>query len=202
LNGRVCSPRDAARTTLKQARHDSAAVRRAQSHQKCRRGSLADHAAHCYQEDRSIQPITWRNGYECADNRRHDACTSAGAGKGTLARSSKQVNRTVNRGEALRQQRGDFVRANRYESARRDGVVASDRTAGQDREDGQKAAKRKAAVAAVGDGAFRTKTSRLTAFPPNQRASDSHDYTRLAALKVLNASLRKRTGRLKKRDAG
>jgi hypothetical protein len=118
------------------------------------------------------------------------------------ARSGKQVNRTVKRREALRQQRSDFVRAHGYESARRDRIVTSDRTAGQDREDGQKAAKRQAAVAAVGDGAFRTKTSRLTAFPPNQRASDSHDYTRLATLKVLNASPRKRTVRLKKRDAG
>ena len=104
--------------------------------------------------------------------------------------------------EALRQQRSNLVRAHGYESARRDGIVTSDGTAGQDREDGQEAAKRKAAVAAVGDGAFRTKTSRLTAFPPNQRASDSHDYTRLATLKVLNASSRKRTVRLKKRDAG
>jgi hypothetical protein len=193
MNGRVYSPRDAARTTLKQARHDSAAVRRAQSHRKCRRRSLADHAAHCYQESRSVQPITWRNGYECADNRRNDACTSAGAGKGTRIRSGKQVNRTVNR-EALGQQGSDFVGAYGDESARRDGIVASDRTAGQDREDGQKAAKRKAAVAAVGDGAFRTKTSRLTAFPPNQRASDSHDYTRLATLKVLNASFRNAQG--------
>jgi hypothetical protein len=74
------------------------------------------------------------------------------------ARSGKQVNRTVKRREALRQQRSDFVRAHGYESARRDRIVTSDRTAGQDREDGQKAAKRQAAVAAVGDGAFRTKT--------------------------------------------
>jgi hypothetical protein len=128
--------------------------------------------------------------------------THAQAPTPTKARSGKQVNRTVNRREALRQQRSDLVRAHGYESARRDGIVASDRTAGQDREDGQKAAKRKAAVAAVGDGAFRTKTSRLTAFPPNQRASDSHDYTRLATLKVLNVSLQKRIVRLKKRDAG
>jgi hypothetical protein len=80
--------------------------------------------------------------------------------------------------------------------------MASDRAAGQDREDGQEAAKRKAAAAAVGNGGVMAKTIRLTAFPPNQRASDSHDYTRLATLKVLNASLRKRTVRLKKRDAG
>ncbi len=156
------SPQGAVRTTLKHAQHDSAAVRRAQSHQK---------------------------------DMRNNPCTSADAHKGTFARLSKQVNRTRDREKALRQQRSDLVRAHRYEGTRRDGIMASDRTAGQDCEDGQKAAKRKAAVAAVGDGAFRTKTSRLTALPPNQRASDSHDYTRLATLKVLNASLRKHTVR-------
>ncbi|BFG75989.1 hypothetical protein PTKU46_40220 [Paraburkholderia terrae] len=59
--------------------------------------------------------------------------------------------------------------------------MTTDGTARQDREDGQKAAKRKPAVAAVGDGAVSAKTPReLTTIPPNQRASDSHDYTRLA----------------------
>ena len=138
--------------------------------------------------------------------RRHAQATDetmhAQAQTPTKARSGKQMNRTVNRREALRQQRSDFVRAHGYESARRDGIVTSDGTARQDLEDGQKAAKRKAAVAAVGDGAFRTKTSRLTTFPLNQRASDSHDDTRLATLKVLNVSPQKRTVRLKKRDAG
>src|SRR5258705_9490567 len=70
--------------------------------------------------------------------------------------------------------------------------MTSNGAAGQDREDGQKAAKRKPAVAAVGDGAISAKTPRvLTTIPPNQRASDSHDYTRLATLKVLNASFKK-----------
>jgi len=80
--------------------------------------------------------------------------------------------------------------------------VTSNWTAGQDREDGQKAAERKAAVAAVGDGAVSAKTSRLTTIPSHQRASDSHDYTRLATLKVLNGLPKKHTGRLKKQDAG
>ena len=106
------------------------------------------------------------------------------------ARSGNQVNRTGNRREALGQQRSDLVCANGDKRTCRDGIVTSDRTAGQDREDGQEAAKRKAAVAAVGDGAVRTKTIRLTAFPPNQRASDSHDYTRLATLKILHVLLR------------
>jgi len=80
--------------------------------------------------------------------------------------------------------------------------VTTDGTARQDREDGQKAAKRKPAVAAVGDGAVSARTTRLTAIPSHQRASDSHDYTRLATLKVLNGLLEIRTGRLKKQDAG
>jgi len=81
--------------------------------------------------------------------------------------------------------------------------MASDGATGEDREDGQETAKRKAAAAAVGDGAVSTgATPHLTSIPPNQRASDSHDYTRLAALKVLNASFEKTRGRLKKRGIG
>lgn len=80
--------------------------------------------------------------------------------------------------------------------------MTSNGTAGQDREDGQEAAERKAAVAAVGDGAVSARTTRLTTIPSHQRASDSHDYTRLATLKVLNGLLEIRTGRLKKQDAG
>lgn len=103
-----------------------------------------------------------------------------GAHRPTAKPDSKKI------GEALRQQRGDFIRAHSDESARGDGIAASDGTAGQGGEDGQKAAVRKAgkaAAAAVGDGAFTTKTARLIAFPSDQRASDSHDYTRLATLK-------------------
>ena len=80
--------------------------------------------------------------------------------------------------------------------------MTSNGTAGQDREDGQEAAERKAAVAAVGDGAVSARTTRLTSIPSHQRASDSHDYTRLATLKVLNGLLEIRTRRLKKQDAG
>ncbi|MFM0643314.1 hypothetical protein PQR14_03215 [Paraburkholderia bryophila] len=112
------------------------------------------------------------------------------------------MNRTTKRREALRQQRRDFVRANGNEGARGDRVVTSNGTAGQDREDGQEAAERKAAVAAVGDGAVSARTTRLTSIPSHQRASDSHDYTRLATLKVLNGLLEIRTRRLKKQDAG
>lgn len=63
--------------------------------------------------------------------------------------------------------------------------MTSDRATGQGRDDGQKAAKRKPAVS-VGDGTVSAETTRtLTTFPPNQRTSDSHDYTRLTVLKVL-----------------
>jgi hypothetical protein len=61
-------------------------------------------------------------------------------------------------------------------------------TAGQDGENGQEAAERKLAAAANGGGSVSAKTPRwLTTIPPDQRASDSHDDTRLATLlKVLN----------------
>jgi hypothetical protein len=80
--------------------------------------------------------------------------------------------------------------------------VTSNRTTRKDCEDGHEAAERKAAAAAVGDGAVSARTTRLTTIPSHQRASDSHDYTRLATLKVLNGLLEIRTGRLKKQDAG
>jgi hypothetical protein len=127
---------------------------------------------------------------------------------GTYARTrmSRRINRMVKRREALRQQRRDFVCSHRNEGARGDGVVTSHGTAGQDRKDGQEAAERKAAVAAVGDGAVSAGTTRLTAIPSNQRASDSHadspDYTRLATLKVSNDLFKIRTWRLRKQAAG
>jgi hypothetical protein len=100
------------------------------------------------------------------------------------------LNETTIGKKALRQQRGDFVGAHGYKCACADGIVASHRTAGKYRDDGQKAAKRKPAVAAVGDGTVRAQTARaLASFPSNQRASDSHDYTRLTALEEWNASL-------------
>ena len=60
-------------------------------------------------------------------------------------------------------------------------VMAPDGATGKDGEDdGRGPAKRKLAGAAVGDGAAGAKTIRaLAAVPSNQRASDSHDDTRL-----------------------
>lgn len=59
-------------------------------------------------------------------------------------------------------------------------VMAANGAAGKDGEDGQKPGKRKFAGAAVGDGAAGAKTIRArAAIPSNQRASDSHDDTRL-----------------------
>jgi len=64
-------------------------------------------------------------------------------------------------------------------ASRRD-VMAANGAAGKDGEDGQKPAKRKFAGAAVGDGAAGAETIRArAAIPSNQRASDSHDDTRL-----------------------
>lgn len=66
--------------------------------------------------------------------------------------------------------------------------MTSNGTAGQDREDGQEAAKRKLAAAAVGRGAISAKTPRgLRTFPPDQRASDSHDDTRLGNIEEGDA---------------
>jgi hypothetical protein len=65
-------------------------------------------------------------------------------------------------------------------ACRRD-VMAPDRATGKDSEDdGRGSAKRKLAGAAVGDGAAGAKPTRSpAAIPSNQRASDSHDDTRL-----------------------
>lgn len=82
--------------------------------------------------------------------------------------------------EALRQQRRRVVDMHGDMRASRRDVMAANGAAGKDGEDGQKPAKRKFAGAAVGDGAVGAKTIRArTAIPSNQRASDSHDDTRL-----------------------
>jgi len=53
----------------------------------------------------------------------------------------------------------------------------------KDREDGQEQARGKPAANAVGDGgAVTAKTPRMTSIPSHQRATDSHNYTRLVAL--------------------
>lgn len=73
---------------------------------------------------------------------------------------------------------------NRDEGACRDGVMAPDGPAGKDCEDGQKQARGKPAANAVGDGgAVTAKTPRMTSIPSHQRATDSHNYTRLGWLK-------------------
>jgi len=75
------------------------------------------------------------------------------------------------------------------ECARGGGVVASNRTARQDREDGHEAAQRGLAAAAagsVGSGEISAKTPRgLMTIPPDQRASDFHDDTRLGRRPVV-----------------
>lgn len=106
-------------------------------------------------------------------------------------RQRQRTNRMVRKRGALRQQRRDFVGANRDECACRNGVATSNGTAGKDCEDGQKTAKREAAVAAVGDGAVSARNARmLTSIPPHRRNSDSHDYTRLDSVEISSASLR------------
>lgn len=92
----------------------------------------------------------------------------------------------MNRWEALRQQRSDVVDVDGDISARGRYVVTSDAAARQDGEDGQEPAERKRAVAAVGDGAAGAKAIRArTAVPSNQRASDSHDKTRLGDVEEI-----------------
>jgi hypothetical protein len=109
------------------------------------------------------------------------ASETADATRKRARSTGPQTSRTTVEGKALGQQRRDFVGMHRNEGACGNGVVTTDGAARQDREDGQKAAKRKPAVAAVGDGVVSAKTPReLTTIPPHQRASDSHDYTRLA----------------------
>lgn len=82
--------------------------------------------------------------------------------------------------EALRQQRSGVVDVNGDVGACGCHVVTPNAAAGKDRKDGQKPAERKRAGAAVGDGGVGANAVRdMTAVPSNQRASDSHDDTRL-----------------------
>lgn len=70
--------------------------------------------------------------------------------------------------------------------ARRRDVMTPDGAAGKDGEDGQDSAERKLAGAAVGDGAAGAEAIRaLTAVPPDQRASDSHDDTRFVDVQCV-----------------
>jgi hypothetical protein len=125
-----------------------------------------------------------------ADGREKNARANASR---DASRRCERIIRTAAGAEALGQQRRDFVGTHGDECARGDGVATSDGTTGKDREDGQKAAIRKLAVAAVGNGVVSAKTPRgLTTIPSYQRASDSHDYTRLAMLEILSGLFAKR----------
>ncbi|CAM2138105.1 hypothetical protein PT2222_100121 [Paraburkholderia tropica] len=71
------------------------------------------------------------------------------------------------------------------------GVMAPDGPAGKDCEDGEKQARGKPAATAVGDGgAVTAKTPRMTSIPSHQRATDSHNYTRLGFVGQLSGSHR------------
>ena len=65
--------------------------------------------------------------------------------------------------------------------------MTPDGPARQDGEDGQQVqARSKPAAIAVGDGdAVIADTSRMTAIPSDQRATDSHDYTRLVDVEFV-----------------
>ncbi|AFI68791.1 hypothetical protein GSH05_28135 [Burkholderia pseudomallei] len=99
--------------------------------------------------------------------------------------------RTASGGEALRQQRGDFVDVHGDIGACGDGVVTSHGATRQDGEYGRKQARNKRAAAAVGEGDVMRDARRMSSIPPYQRATDSHDYTRLVTLKVLNTPVRR-----------
>ena len=113
---------------------------------------------------------------------------------GHFANQRRRRKRTAREGEALGQKRRDFVRVDGNEGACRDRVVTPNRAAGKDREDGQEQARGKPAATAVGDGgAVTAKTPRMTTIPPHQRATDSHNNTRLVALKkAFGSSIRGR----------
>lgn len=103
-----------------------------------------------------------------------------------IRRQGIRSKRTASEGEALWQKRGDFVDVHGDVGACGDGVVTSYGTTGQDGEDGRKQARNKRAAAAVGEGDVMRDACRMSSIPPYQRATDSHDYTRLVTLKVLN----------------
>jgi hypothetical protein len=96
-------------------------------------------------------------------------------------------NEPQRRKEALREQGGNFDAVHRNECACCDGVMTSHEATGEDCVDSEEVGQRKTAVAR--DGAIRAVAPpQLTSIPPDQRTSESHDYTRLAVLKLLNAS--------------
>ena len=96
-----------------------------------------------------------------------------------VGESTEKTN-DVKKGEALRQQRRHFVGIDGDECACGNGVVAPNGTTGQDGVDRQvKQARTMPAATAVGSGNGAAQTSHIASIPPHQRATDSHDYTRL-----------------------
>lgn len=101
------------------------------------------------------------------------------------------MKRTAQEGEALGQQRRDFVGVYRDKGACGDGVMAADGPTGKDCDDRQKQARGKPAATAIGDGgAVTAKTPRMTSIPSHQRATDSHKYTRLEFVDHCSISTR------------
>ncbi len=131
------------------------------------------------------------------------ACLALGAMRRALERRGGRFDRGTNGKEALRQQRGGVVDGNGDVGAGARHVVTSNAATGQDREDGQELAERKRAVAAVGDGAAGAKTIRdLAAVPSNQRASDSHDSTRLSDVEGTERLVAERAWRIRRMAPG
>ena len=93
--------------------------------------------------------------------------------------------RTAQKGEALRQERRDFVRMDSNECACGNGVTTPDRPARKYRDGRPEQARGKPAATAIGDGsAVTAKTPRMTSIPSDQRATDSHYYTRLGNVDI------------------
>lgn len=113
-----------------------------------------------------------RRGNECANAFRHRMDDAVGE-------SADETN-DVKKGEALRQQRRHFVGIDGDECACGNGVVAPNGTTRQDGVDRQMLqARTMPAATAIGRGRRAARTSRHASIPPHQRATDSHDYTRL-----------------------
>jgi hypothetical protein len=95
------------------------------------------------------------------------------------AENAQQENRTAKlRRRALGEQGCNLDAMHGDEGACSDRVVASHRATGEDGKDGQETAIDKLAAATVGDGAISDamKNRVLISAPPDQRATDSHDY--------------------------
>ena len=134
----------------------------------------------------------WRGDPRCArrsgrrsflcESRRGNACANAFRHRtdNAVGESADETN-DVKKGEALRQQRRHFVGVDGDECACGNSVVTPNGTTGQDGVDRQvkQARTMPAATAVVGSGRRAAQTSHIASIPPHQRATDSHDYTRL-----------------------